>query len=45
VLIDLQHSTVARRLAPHTSADVVKNAAQLANAVRAKGGTVTFVRF
>jgi nicotinamidase-related amidase len=44
VLIDLQHSIVARQLAPHTSADVVRKAAQLANAVRTKGGTVIFVR-
>jgi nicotinamidase-related amidase len=44
VLIDLQHSIVARQLAPHTSADVVKNAAQLVGAMRAKGATVIFVR-
>jgi len=44
VLIDLQHSTVARQLAPHTSTDVLENAALLANALRAKGGTVIFVR-
>lgn len=44
VLIDLQHSIVARQLAPHTSADVLGNASQLASAVRAKGGTVIFVR-
>jgi nicotinamidase-related amidase len=44
VLIDLQHGTVARELAPHRSTEVVQRAAQLADKVREKGGTVIFVR-
>ena len=44
VLIDLQHSNIARQLAPHTSAKVVQNSVLLANALREKGGTVIFVR-
>jgi nicotinamidase-related amidase len=44
VLIDLQHSNTARQLAPYGSADVVRNAVLLANALHEKGGTVIFVR-
>jgi nicotinamidase-related amidase len=44
VLIDLQYGIVARQLAPHASADVLQKSARLADAVRAKGGTVVFVR-
>ncbi|HYH82527.1 MAG TPA: isochorismatase family protein, partial [Longimicrobium sp.] len=44
VLIDLQKGIVWRDTAPHTSADVVANAAQLANAFRAKGALVVLVR-
>src|SRR5476649_639578 len=44
VLIDLQHSNVARELAPHTAQQVVENGARLANAVRRSGGTVVYVR-
>jgi nicotinamidase-related amidase len=44
VLIDLQHSNVARTLAPHSSQQVVENSALLAQAVRGKGGTVVYVR-
>ncbi len=44
VLIDLQHSNVARTLAPHSSQQVVHNSARLADAVRAEGGTVVYVR-
>jgi nicotinamidase-related amidase len=43
VLIDLQRMIVARDLAPHTAADVLKRSKQLADAVRAKGGTVVYV--
>lgn len=44
VLIDLQHGIVGRPLAPHSAADVIARAAQLAAALRAKGGTVAYVR-
>ncbi|MYN42321.1 isochorismatase family protein [Duganella sp. FT109W] len=44
VLIDLQHSNVARTLAPHSAQQVVENGARLADAVRGKGGTVVYVR-
>ncbi len=44
VLIDLQHSNIARQLAPHTSAKVVQNAVLLANVLRERGGTIIFVR-
>lgn len=44
VLIDLQHATVARQLAPHDSADVVRRSASLANSLREKGVMVVFVR-
>jgi nicotinamidase-related amidase len=44
VLIDLQHSNVARTLAPYPSGQVVANAAQLARAMRRAGGTVVHVR-
>jgi nicotinamidase-related amidase len=44
VLIDLQHGTVGRQLAPHSGADLVKRAAALAAAFREKGGTVVYVR-
>jgi nicotinamidase-related amidase len=44
VLIDLQQSIVARQLAPYSSSDVIQNAARLAAAHRAKGGTVVYVR-
>jgi len=44
VLIDLQHSNVARTLAPHSSQQVVDNCSRLANAIRSKGGTVVYVR-
>ena len=43
VLIDLQSAIVSRDLAPHKAADVIRNCRQLADAVRAKGGTVVFV--
>jgi len=44
VLIDLQHSNVARQLEPHTAADVVARSVRAADALRAAGGTVVFVR-
>ncbi|HWT38562.1 MAG TPA: isochorismatase family protein, partial [Paraburkholderia sp.] len=44
VLIDLQHSNVARQLAPHSAADVVARSVRAADALRAAGGTVVFVR-
>ena len=44
VLIDLQNSIVAYDTAPYKAADVVRRSAQLANALRAKGGTVVFLR-
>lgn len=44
VLIDLQNGIVGRQLAPHASADVVRNGVRLADALRAKGGLVIFVR-
>ncbi len=44
VLIDLQHSNVARTLAPYSSQQVVHNAARLADAFRARGAAVVYVR-
>ena len=44
VLIDLQQSNVARQLAPHSAAEVVRNSARLADALRERGGTVIYVR-
>jgi nicotinamidase-related amidase len=44
VLIDLQKGIVGRELAPHAAADVVRNGVKLADALRAKGGLVVFVR-
>ena len=44
VAIDLQHGIVAMNTAPHTAADVVSRTRAIADAVRAKGGTVIFVR-
>jgi nicotinamidase-related amidase len=43
VLIDLQKAIVARDVKPHTSADVLKRAAQLAEAVRKAGGVALSV--
>jgi nicotinamidase-related amidase len=43
-LIDLQHSNVARSLAPYSSQQVVDNCSRLANTIRSKGGTVVYVR-
>jgi nicotinamidase-related amidase len=44
ISIDLQTSNLARQLAPHCAADVLGKTVQLANALRAKGGTVVWVR-
>jgi nicotinamidase-related amidase len=44
VLIDLQNGIMGRTLAPHSSNDVIAHGAQLAAALRAKGGTVVYVR-
>ena len=43
VLIDLQKGIVARQGAPRSTADVVENAARLADAFRKAGGTVVLV--
>jgi nicotinamidase-related amidase len=43
VLIDLQRGIVARETAPHPAAQVVANAARLADAFRARGGFVVLV--
>jgi nicotinamidase-related amidase len=44
VLIDLQKGIVGRQVAPHAAADVVRNGVRIADALRAKGGLVVFVR-
>jgi nicotinamidase-related amidase len=44
VLIDLQHSNVGRQLEPHPAANVVANSVRAADALRAAGGTIVFVR-
>jgi nicotinamidase-related amidase len=44
VLIDLQNGIMGRTLAPYSSSDVVGRGAQLAAALRARGGTVVYVR-
>ncbi|MCP3711731.1 isochorismatase family protein [Paraburkholderia sp. CNPSo 3274] len=43
VMIDLQHGIVGRQVAPYSGAQVVANARPLADALRAKGGTVVWV--
>lgn len=43
VMIDLQHGIVSRPIAPHSGAQVVENGKALADALRAKGGTVVWV--
>jgi nicotinamidase-related amidase len=44
VVIDLQKGIVGRALEPHNAAEVVKHSVQLANALRAQGGLVVWVR-
>jgi nicotinamidase-related amidase len=43
VVIDLQNAIVARQLAPHSSADVLRRSAALASAMRQHGGMVVYV--
>ena len=43
VVIDLQKGIVGRPCEPHATADVVGNAARLANAMRERGGFVVLV--
>lgn len=43
VLIDLQHSTVARELVPYTGEQVVGNCVLLAQQMRERGGMIVFV--
>lgn len=44
VMIDLQHGNVARELAPYPASQVVANSVRLAEACRAAGATVVYVR-
>jgi nicotinamidase-related amidase len=44
VFIDLQHGITGLDLAPHAPAQVVANCARLADAYRAKGATIVYVR-
>lgn len=44
VVIDLQNGIVGRPLEPHTGAEVVGRSVEVANALRAKGGLVVWVR-
>ncbi|CAB3765730.1 isochorismatase family protein [Paraburkholderia solisilvae] len=44
VLIDLQQSNIARQLEPHASAQVVQNSVRAAQALRAAGGAIVYVR-
>jgi nicotinamidase-related amidase len=44
VLIDLQNGIMGITLAPHSSAEVIARSAQLAAALRAKGGTIVYIR-
>jgi len=44
VVIDLQKGIVGRALEPHTGAEVVSRSVEVANALRAKGGLVVWVR-
>ncbi|MGA7157570.1 MAG: hydrolase [Acidobacteriaceae bacterium] len=43
VLIDLENAIVGRQLAPHAASDVVSRCADLAEAIRASGGTAVYV--
>ena len=43
VVIDLQNGLAGRQLAPHAFEDVVRRSRQLAETLRAKGGTVVWV--
>jgi nicotinamidase-related amidase len=44
ISIDLQNSNLARPLGPHSAADVLAKTVQIADALRAKGGMVIWVR-
>ena len=44
VLIDLQNGIMSRPLAPHSADDVIDRANKLANALRARGGMIVYVR-
>ncbi|MGB7641840.1 MAG: isochorismatase family protein [Terriglobales bacterium] len=44
VLIDLQNAIVSRQTAPYSSAEVVQKCKQLAQAFRARGATVVYIR-
>jgi nicotinamidase-related amidase len=44
VLIDLQHSTVGRQLAPYSGEAVVGNCVLMAQEMRTRGGMVVYVR-
>jgi nicotinamidase-related amidase len=44
VLIDLQQGIVSRPLAPYSGEQVVANGARVADAMRAKGATIVYVR-
>src|ERR1700722_14231370 len=44
VVIDLQNAIVGMNSAPHTAAEVVENSVRLANAFRAEGAPVVYVR-
>lgn len=44
IVIDLQNSNLARQLAPHASDQVLANSLRIADALRAAGGRVIWVR-
>jgi nicotinamidase-related amidase len=44
ILVDLQHSNLARELAPHPAERVLERCVRLADAWRATGATIVFVR-
>ncbi len=44
VVIDLQQGIVARQTAPHIPSRVIERSARIAKLLRAKGGTVVYVR-
>ena len=44
VVIDLQQGIVARQTAPHSPSEVIERSSRLAKKLRAKGGTVVYVR-
>lgn len=43
VLIDLQYAIVGRDVKPHAAMDVVERSRRMADALRAKGGTVVYI--